>query len=579
MNETWTKREQGIRTWFAQRSLPLLVMAGIVVIALLAPVVHTYASTIADTISEAVHLMTNDKVREFSRQLVKQTCQSRHSTCTDVEIEKIANAAIFTGHIIFGMLRIIVGAMVFPFIVAPFVWIGTVWYHKLNYASAVMSYARFCILISLEPMSMCTGAMGAVILYIVSAVPNGLIFVIFAVHFACTSRVGVDILLYITMCIVEYIRAVIHKAKTPKAIAEFEREYNAYIADKLELRIAAVSEPSEPSGPSKPLQSTNTSRAVTPVAVRTVLSIDGNIADGKSTLVGEFGKIGYTVFKERVHGNFLTEVTKDPSLVFGLQTMIMANEITFQTTAEMHSRDGKNVITDRSPMGVLAFSLVTWFIKSMTDKQLEIILDIWHERWIENRNLPLTQVFLNVDPIRSKGSIKTRGNEYELGLSIEYLTGVHRAHLAVLVWNAFSSQGRNATWCVVPYTDFGVNEMNRTCTKTRTDMILHNAQQMVDNRNHFTVKGEPFSIKDLYRLFVYLMSLDSTRVAELYSRFETATMETNQYVLDLSDIPRSVLPETPKPMLHTLSGDKTLLAVTDRPLSTSTTESEYETVG
>jgi deoxyadenosine/deoxycytidine kinase len=173
-----------------------------------------------------------------------------------------------------------------------------------------------------------------------------------------------------------------------------------------------------------------------------IISINGNIACGKSTLISALKNKGYDVVLEGYNrgewGNVLSMYYKNPKRYgYLFQTLVIAEmKEAYERIREEAILVGKNdddiVFVERSHVDCLAFAQLVHKNGDMTDVEFKTFKRLY--------NLLLEQpdliISLNLEPDVCFERCKARGRECESDLNVEYLRGVHNSTNSAMLENS-----------------------------------------------------------------------------------------------------------------------------------------------
>jgi deoxyadenosine/deoxycytidine kinase len=154
-----------------------------------------------------------------------------------------------------------------------------------------------------------------------------------------------------------------------------------------------------------------------------IISIDGNIGAGKSTILNELEGRGYTVFKEEVNEggwlHFLNKFyEKPPRWSLTLQLAILENMVSqHEKMVRMKGTKDGVVFIERSPVSSMVFTRNSLNLNHLTREEFDLF-NRFHARiaWT-----PDTTIFVQVEVEECFRRMNARGRDCEAGVEIGYL--------------------------------------------------------------------------------------------------------------------------------------------------------------
>jgi len=160
-----------------------------------------------------------------------------------------------------------------------------------------------------------------------------------------------------------------------------------------------------------------------------VVSINGNIACGKSTLLRALKGNGYEVVMEGLNrgewGNVLELYYENPKRYgYLFQTLVIAEmKETYRALRKRQDEVKQGVVfVERSHIDCLAFATLVHKNKDMSDVEFKTFLRIYN--LLEEK--PDVIMFLDLSPEICFERCKARGRECESGITLSYLAGVDK---------------------------------------------------------------------------------------------------------------------------------------------------------
>ena len=157
-----------------------------------------------------------------------------------------------------------------------------------------------------------------------------------------------------------------------------------------------------------------------------IVSIDGNIGAGKSSIIENLNNRGYVSFPENLNywGNLLDMFYDDPHRwAFSLQTIILSSmKIAYD---EMIQKNTKYVFVERCPQSSMVFANVAYNLKRINKVEIDmlnLLLDN-HFNWIPDKTFRIvipTQTCLE--------RIKIRQRECEKNITLDYLDAIENEY-------------------------------------------------------------------------------------------------------------------------------------------------------
>lgn len=146
------------------------------------------------------------------------------------------------------------------------------------------------------------------------------------------------------------------------------------------------------------------------------ISVFGNIACGKSTLLKSLSKLGHDVFQEPVSDwYFLPRYYESPSRwCFALQIEIL----------QSFSKSETNTITERSAFEAFKiFATHSYLEGDLIKKEYELI------KYLSGQHkLPDKFVYIKLSPEQCYQRMKQRGRDCEENVTLSYLTKLHKLY-------------------------------------------------------------------------------------------------------------------------------------------------------
>lgn len=149
------------------------------------------------------------------------------------------------------------------------------------------------------------------------------------------------------------------------------------------------------------------------------ISVFGNIACGKSTLLKNLSKLGYKVFQEPVSDwHFLPKYYESPSRwCFALQMEIL------QSFSKFDAGPG-TMITERSAFEALKiFATHSYLEGDLIKKEYDLI-----EYFSRQHRLPDKFVYIKLSPEQCYQRLKQRSRDCEENVTLSYLTKLHELY-------------------------------------------------------------------------------------------------------------------------------------------------------
>jgi len=178
--------------------------------------------------------------------------------------------------------------------------------------------------------------------------------------------------------------------------------------------------------------------------VKKMISVEGNIGVGKSTLVEELVSRGLgKIQPEPIPNALLSRFYEEPKVyAFPFQLFMLAHRLASAT-----HREHLPTVCDRGLLGDQAFARVAYEAGNISEMDYEIYLDMMKDY----RHISGITLYLICSPEVCLTRIRHRQRDSESDITLEYLESIQRAHFDAIV----ESMVRGKITIVVDWNSFG----------------------------------------------------------------------------------------------------------------------------
>jgi deoxyadenosine/deoxycytidine kinase len=164
-----------------------------------------------------------------------------------------------------------------------------------------------------------------------------------------------------------------------------------------------------------------------------IISVNGNIGSGKSSILKKLDKLGYKVYLEGINrdawGDFLSKFYDAPSTYsFSFQTVVLA-DMSKLLEKIINDDDDDIVFIERSVIDCYAFAKLHYNSGNMSETEFSTFKYLYKKLAL----FPDYNIYLDVDSKTCIDRISFRGRDCESAVSIDYIKDVEKVTKDMLV--------------------------------------------------------------------------------------------------------------------------------------------------
>ena len=160
-----------------------------------------------------------------------------------------------------------------------------------------------------------------------------------------------------------------------------------------------------------------------------MISIEGNIGSGKSTILSKLSEHGYQVLPENVkqwnNEDWLSDFYESPKENgFSFQMKVLFSHLNKEKNPNCQVFTERSAYTSHNCFGRLLYE------DEVISRRNYYLMNDYYESFSK---LPKKIIYLRTNPLVCLARIKTRGRETETNISIDYLNKLHTKHEKYLI--------------------------------------------------------------------------------------------------------------------------------------------------